>query len=116
MRAFSNLSIWQKSHELALKIYTVTKSFPKDEIFGLTSQMRRSASSVPTNIAEGCGRSTNPQLKRFLDYSIGSASELEYQIILSKELSYIPANTFTELEQMVTEVRKMIHAYRRTLD
>ncbi len=116
MRAFSNLSIWQKSHELSLKIYTVTKSFPKEEMFGLTSQMRRSAASIPTNIAEGCGRSTNPQLKRFLDFSIGSASELEYQIILSKDLSYIPANIFNELNTMVTEVRKMIHAYRSRLD
>ncbi len=89
MRDFSKLAIWQKSHELTLKIYAITKSFPKDEIFGITSQMRRSASSIPTNIAEGCGRSTNPQLKHILDISIGSVSEPEYQLILSKYLNYI---------------------------
>jgi four helix bundle protein len=116
MRAFSNLSIWQKSHALTLKIYHITKSFPKEEMFGLSSQMRRSASSISTNIAEGCGRSSNPQFKHVLDFSLGSASELEYQVILSKDLFYISENIFNELEPMVTEVRKMIHAYRRKLD
>jgi four helix bundle protein len=116
MRDFSKLSIWQKSHDLTLKIYALTKSFPKEEIFGLSSQMRRSASSIPTNIAEGCGRSSNPQLKHFLDISIGSASELEYQIILSKDLNYISLIIFNELQPIVTEVRKMIHAYRLKLD
>jgi four helix bundle protein len=116
MRAFSNLGIWQKSHALTLKIYLVTKSFPKEEMFGLSSQMRRSASSISTNIAEGCGRSTNPQFKHFLDFSLGSSSELEYQIILSKDLTYISENIFNELETMVTEVRRMIHAYRGKLD
>ena len=115
MRDFSKLSIWQKSHELTLKIYTLTKSFPREEIFGLTSQMRRSASSIPTNIAEGCGRSSNPQLKHFLDISSGSASELEYQLILSKDLHYISQIIFSELQPMVIEIRKMIHAYRDQL-
>ena len=116
MRDFSKLSIWQKSHELTLKIYTLTKSFPREEIFGLTSQMRRSASSIPTNIAEGCGRSSNPQFKHFLNFSIGSTSELEYQIILSKDLHYISDIAFNELHPLITEVRKMIYAYREKLD
>ena len=116
MRAFSNLSIWQKSHSLTLKIYHITQSFPKEEVFGLTSQMRRSASSISTNIAEGCGRGSNPQFRRFLDFSIGSSSELEYQVILSKDLQYISENIFNELESLVIEVRKMIHAYRQKLD
>lgn len=116
MRVFSKLSIWQKSHELTLKIYALTKSLPKEELFGLSSQMRRSASSIPTYIAEGCGRSSNPQLKHFSDISIGSTSELEYQIILSKDLNYISELIFNELQSLVIEVRKMIHAYRQKLD
>lgn len=116
MRDFTKLTIWQKGHQLALKVYDVTRLFPKEEIFGLTSQMRRSASSIPTNIAEGCGRNTNLQLKNFLNFSIGSTSELEYQLILSKDLNYISDLAFNELQQCIIEVRKMIHAYREKLD
>ena len=85
MRNFQDLSIWSKSHLLTLKVYSITKNFPKEEMFGLISQMRRSTSSIPTNIAEGCGRSTNPDFKRFLIIATGSSSELECQLILAKE-------------------------------
>ena len=116
MRDFSKLHIWQKGHQFTLKIYDVTRLFPKDEIFGLTAQMRRSASSIPTNIAEGCGRNTNLQLRNFLNFSIGSTSELEYQLILSKDLNYISDSAFNELQQLVIEVRKMIHGYGEKLN
>jgi four helix bundle protein len=90
MRNFKQLIFWQRSHALTLKMYAITKSsFPKDEMYGLISQMRRSSSSVPTNIAEGCGRKSNAELKRFLVIATGSISELEYQLLLSKDLLYI---------------------------
>ncbi len=97
MRNFQELTIWQRSHLLTLKIYSISKKFPKDEMFGLTSQIRRSSSSIPTNIAEGCGRNSNAELNRFLVISAGSAPELQYQLILSKDLGYIIESIFKEL-------------------
>jgi four helix bundle protein len=79
MRDYQQLEFWQKSHKLTLQIYKITQSFPKEETFNLTSQMRRSASSIPTNIAEGCGRNSVAELKRFLVIAAGSSSELQYQ-------------------------------------
>jgi|SRR5699024_6131606 len=110
MRNFRKLSVWEKSHELTLAIYKSTSSYPKEELYGLTSQMRRSASSVPSNIAEGCGRNTQPQFVRFLNIAFGSASELEYQIILSRDLEFIDSNTFKELSQNTTEIKRMLYS------
>jgi len=111
MRNFQLLDFWQKSHKLTLRIYQITQSFPKEELFGLTSQMRRSASSIPTNISEGCGRDSSAELKRFFIIAAGSTSELQYQLILSRDLSYIDSNTFKELEDEVMQIRKMIFSY-----
>lgn len=116
MRNFRNLSIWSKGHQLTLKIYSFTKSFPKDEVFGLISQMRRCAYSIPSNIAEGCGRNSTPELKRFLTIAAGSSSELEYQLFLSKELNYISETVFKELEKEVIDIRKMIYSFIQKLD
>ncbi len=115
MRNFLNLEIWKRSHLLALKIYTITKSFPKEELFGLTSQMRRSSSSIPTNIAEGSGRNSNPQFLHFLQIATGSCSEIQYQFILSKDLSYISEEVFDELHSEIIEIRKMIFHYASKL-
>lgn len=111
MRNFQNLEIWKKSHQLTIKIYSVTKLFPKEELFSLTSQMRRSSSSIPTNIAEGCGRNSNPQFAHFLQIATGSCSELQYQLILCKELSYLTEEVFKALETETVEVRRMIYSY-----
>jgi four helix bundle protein len=111
MRDFKKLDIWKRSHQLTLAIYKITKQYPKEELFGLTSQMRRSSSSIPTNIAEGCGRGTNPQLKHFLEISIGSNSELEYQLILSKDLEYISEDIFNHYSEETIQVRRMIYGY-----
>jgi len=92
MRDFEKLSVWEKAHQLTLNIYQSTDQFPNDEQYGLTSQMRRSASSIPSNIAEGCGRNPQPQFARFLNIAFGSASELESQIILSEYLGFITSN------------------------
>jgi len=115
MRDFQHLEIWQRSHQLTLSIYSLTQAFPKEEVFGLTSQMRRSASSIPTNIAEGCGRESATELKRFLTIAAGSSSELQYQVILCKDLNYITETIFKELSDEITQIRKMIYSYSSKL-
>lgn len=111
MRDFKKLSIWQRSHSFTLEIYKVTRTFPKEELYGLISQVRRSSSSIPTNIAEGCGRYTIAELKQFLVIASGSASELTYQLILSKDLGYITEQKFKELTDELSLIRKMLYTY-----
>jgi four helix bundle protein len=111
MKDFKELKIWQRSHKLTLSIYKLSKSFPKEEIYGLTSQMLRSAASIPTNIAEGSGRNTDPDLNRFLIIAMGSAAELEYQLILSKDLEYCNLAEFESLTNELIEIRKMLNAF-----
>ena len=115
MRNFQELSIWQRSHALTLKIYHYSQTFPKEEVYGLISQMRRSSASIPTNIAEGCGRNSNPEMKRFLIIATGSSSELEYQLILTKDLQYLSETSCNELQNELIEIRKMIHAFIKNL-
>ena len=109
MRNFKELLIWKRSHALTLKIYHLTNSFTREEMFGLTRQMRRSAYSIPTNIAEGSGRNSNAELKHFITISSGSAAELEYQIILAHDLGYISEISFKELSSEINEIQKMIY-------
>lgn len=115
MRNFRNLIIWQKSHELTLKIYSLTKHFPKEELYGLTSQIRRSAISIPSNIAEGCGRNSEAELARFMTISIGSLSELDYQLFLASQLSFIDSELFYQLEYEINELRKMMYSFTKKL-
>lgn len=116
MREFQSLEFWKKSHRLTLSIYDLTsKHFPKNEIFGLTSQIRRAASSIPTNIAEGCGRKSNADFAHFIHIAIGSASEVEYELLLAKDLKYIDKNNWKKLRDDVIEVRKMMHSFTQKL-
>ena len=116
MRDFKQLNFWKRSHLLTLNIYKLTKSsFPKEEMYGLISQIQRSSSSIPTNIAEGCGRNTNPDLRRFLVIATGSLSELEYQLLLAKDLGYVSDIIYKELSDELIEIRKMIYSYIQTL-
>ena len=115
MRDFHKIDVWKRSHQLTVAIYKVTENYPKEEIFGLTSQIRRAMSSVPTNIAEGCGRNSDAELFNFFNIASGSASEVEYQILLSQELGYIDESTATELAKEIAEVRKMLGSYMRKL-
>lgn len=108
MQNFKNLHVWEKSHALTLRIYEITISFPKTERYGLMNQMRRSASSIPSNIAEGCGHYSQRQFVRYLNIAFGSASELEYQVILSKDLNFIDADIFKELHNNTTEIKRML--------
>ena len=113
MRDFKKLQIWQRSHQLVLDTYKATNSFPRSEQFGLTRQIRRCAVSIPSNIAEGCGKESNSEFARYLRIAMGSASELEYQVILSNDLEYIPSGTFKSLDDEVTQLKKMLVAYTK---
>src|SRR5215510_13350212 len=104
MKDFRDLKVWSKAHELALSCYRGTEQFPKHEMFGLTSQIRRAAVSVPANIAEGCGRRGNAELHRFLQMAMGSASELEYHLLLSRDLGYLNRDKHNRVHQQVEEV------------
>ncbi|MEX6685943.1 four helix bundle protein [Danxiaibacter flavus] len=115
MRDYAKLEIWKKAHQLTLDIYRISAAFPKSELFGLCSQMRRSSSSVPSNIAEGCGRNTNAQLLNYLQIASGSCSELAYQLLLCKDLGYISVSSFKQLDNQTIELRKMIYSYSRKL-
>lgn len=115
MKDFRELKIWQRSHALTLAIYHATKSFPKEELFGLTSQMRRSGASIPANIAEGCGRDGDPELKRFLTIALGSACELDYHVLLAMELGYIPAVNAQALALEILELRRMLGGFIQKL-
>ena len=115
MRDFHKLIIWQRSHQLALSVYSISKLFPKDELFGLTSQIRRAVSSIPTNIAEGCGRASNKDFAHFLQIAIGSAAEVEYELLLAHDLDYINDNDYQTLTEETVAVRKMIIKYQSEL-
>ena len=108
MQDFKKLQVWAKSHQLTLRVYEATYRFPREELFCLTQQMRRSSSSIPTNIAEGCGRGTAPDFARFLQIAMGSACELEYQLILARDLKYLPAERHPDYDAEVCEVKRML--------
>ena len=114
-RNFRQLQVWQRAHLLVLDLYRETKGFPFHERYGITSQMRRAAVSIPTNIAEGCGRRTNPDFRRFLGFATGSLSEVEYLIMLTYDLGYITENRYNTLITEVIELRKMLVTYSSRL-
>ncbi len=111
MKDFRELQVWHKAHKLALEVYKASAKFPKEETYGLSSQIRRVAASIATNIAEGCGRGSKKELKQFLQISMGSASEVEYQILLSHELGYIDTKVHDSLNSGIQEVKKMLSSY-----
>ena len=115
MRDFRKLQIWVRSHGLTLDVYRITQSFPQTEIYGLVRQMRRSVSSIPTNIAEGCGRNTEKDFARFLDNAMGSASELEYQLLLAQDLNYLPQHTYKKTNTELIEIKRMLNTYIQKL-
>lgn len=115
MRAFRELKVWEKGHRLTLEVYEVTGTFPTEELYGLTSQMRRSAASVPANIAEGCGREGNAEMGRFLQIAAGSASELEYHLLLAHDLNLINTPNHEHLTREVTEIKRMLTAFIKSL-
>ena len=115
MQDFRNLRVWKKAHHLALAVYKATRRFPKDELYGLTQQMRRSAVSIPANIAEGCGRGGDADFARFLQIAMGSAAELEYHLLLSRDLEYLSGADHVPLEESVIVVKQMLSSLIQTL-
>lgn len=108
MRDFRKLDVWHKAHQLTLAIYRSTCDFPRDELYGLTSQIRRASASIPANIAEGCGLRSNSELARHLQIGMGSASELEYHLLLAHDLGYLQDPDYTSLNASVIEVKRML--------
>jgi len=115
MKDFKTLQVWHKSHAIVLRVYKVTASFPKEELYGLTSQIRRAAVSIPANLAEGCGRDTQAEYARFVHIASGFAVELEYHLLLAHDLGFIDQTTYTELDASVNEVKKMLTGFAKTL-
>ena len=115
MRDFRELRVWANAHELTLSVYRVTASFPRDEIYGLTSQLRRGATSVPANIAEGNGRGTDAEMARFLQIALGSATEVEYYFLLARDLEYLDESAYEELTAAVTDVKRMLTGFIQSL-
>ena len=109
------LKVWQKAHQLVLQIYRHTQSSPAQERFGLTAHLAKSAVSIPSNIAEGCGRETDKELARFLSIATGSATETEYQVLLAKDLGYLDQETYQVLHSLANEVKRMLHAFIQRL-
>lgn len=115
MGNFRELKVWEKGHRMTLGIYKATRKFPRDELYGLTSQIRRSCVSVPANIAQGYGRGSDPDLARFLQIAAGSASELEYHILLANELGLIENREYKGLAREIPEVKRMLTAFIQKL-
>ncbi|MDY6783710.1 MAG: four helix bundle protein [Cyanobacteriota bacterium] len=109
------MKVWEKAHRLTLSIYRTTQIFPKEETYGLTSQMRRSCASIPANIAEGCGRKGEAELARFLQIAMGSASELEYHLLLARDLNLLEAKDYESLHADVTEIKRMLTSFIQKL-
>lgn len=115
MRDYKKLEVWDKAYSLGLAIYSTTKTFPKEEIYGLTSQMRRASISIPLNIAEGSRRSTDKDYKSFLHNAYGSCSELEVQVMYARDFNYISEEESTPLLEKISQISRMLNSFIQTL-
>jgi four helix bundle protein len=115
MNNYKNIRVWKSSYELSLQIYEITKYFPDDERFGLTSQLRRAAVSIPINIAEGSGRSSKKDFAHFIQIAIGSTNEVECELMLAKDLHLISEDIFKEINVKLIKIRVMLFSFRNTL-
>ena len=115
MKDFRTLKVWEKAHTLTLAIYKATEKFPKQELYALTNQIQRAAVSVPTNIAEGCGKDSDAELKRYFVIAMGSSSELEYLLLLARDLKYLPEDRHQILNSDLIEVQRMLNAFIQKL-
>ena len=110
MQNDKDLKVWEKCHQFALEIYRVTEGFPRQEMYGLTNQLRRAASSIAANIADGCGRKTKPDFANFLNMSLGSSNEAEYFVLLARDLKYITDTDYEIFSKLVNEIKAMLIA------
>src|SRR5688572_33385185 len=108
MQNYKDLKVWGKAHQFTLEVYEITKVFPKEEIYSLTNQLRRAASPIPSNIAEGCGKNSQAEFAHYLNIALGSANEAEYFLILSKDLKYLTQEDFNSLSGLVNELKAML--------
>jgi len=108
MQNYKDLKVWEKAHLFTLKVYEASKTLPKDETYSLTNQLRRAASSIPANIAEGCGKHSKAELARFLNIALGSANEAGDFLLLSKDLKYLAEEKFVELTENINEIKAML--------
>ena len=115
MHQFKELKVWQKGRALVKEVYLLTQNFPKEELFGITSQMRRAVISIPANIAEGSGRNGNADFSRFLDIANGSAFELETLVIRSLDLDFLIQSEFEKFDTWLNEIQKMIFGLKESL-
>jgi four helix bundle protein len=115
MRDFRQLKVWQKAHQLVLGVYKVARQFPKEETYGLSAQIRRASVSIAANIVEGNGRGSDAEMARFLQIALGSACELEYELLLSQDLEYLTAAAYAPLASDVTETKRMLSIFIKKL-
>lgn len=116
MKDFRTLKVWERAHLLALSVYQLTRAFPQEELYGITSQMRRSGSSIAANIAEGCGRSGNGEFHRFLSSAMGSAVELEYFLLLARDLALVPGESYEKVNEQIVELQRMLGSLIRKVE
>ena len=116
MRNFRKLEVWKKAHELTLEVYRLTSDFPATERFGLSSQLQPASASIGANLAEGCGRQTDADFRRFVQMAAGSACEVEYHLLLSKDLGLISEDVQSKLDATINEVKRMLVGLTRYLD
>ena len=116
MRNYRDLQVWSKAHHLTLELYRISGQFPREETYGITSQLRRAAVSIGANLAEGCGRRTSSELARFVRIAMGSASELDYHLLLSRDLGFMAADEFTRATSALIEVRKMLTSFLNSVE
>ena len=116
MRDFRQLQVWEKAHDLTLAMYAVTRQFPRDELYGLVSQMRRCSVSIGANIAEGCGKDSNVEFGRFLQIASGSVRELEYHLLLARDLGFVQAAKYVSLQGKINEVQRMLSSLINRVD
>src|SRR5580698_7970790 len=110
MRNYKDLRVWDEAHRLTLSVYRVTQAFPKEERFGLTSQIRRASASIPANLAEGCGRRSDGEMGRFVQIAMGSGAELSYHLLLARDLGFVMNEQYIELSADLEEVMRMLSA------
>jgi four helix bundle protein len=116
VRNYRDLQVWSKAHRLTLELYRVSRGFPREELYGITGQLRRAAASIGANLAEGCGRRTSTELARFVRIAMGSASELDNHLLLSRDLGFMNGDDFTRCEADLIEVRKMLTSFLQSVE
>ena len=116
MKNYRDLQVWKKAHDLTLELYRISQQFPREEIYGITSQLRRAAVSIGANLAEGCGRRTSSELARFVRIAMGSASELDYHLLLCRDVGFMAVDEFTRTSAALTEVRKMLTSFLNSVE